>query len=751
MAAAARKTLIVVPAACDFPSGDWAHRWLGRLVADSLALGDQSGWLLRPALLLDDIPVASGRQPCNSTCRALPGQQSTWWWSEVDCVPATSLTTVLSKRHAVLGHLIETHAEVARAGILMEFALPLLLRLSQYEDVEHVWTIEPDVFFVGSWADLFLHHSMASRADLLFRQVGCGAINQSAARSVASSGSHNRTRDLFGNLFDGRNSGWRCAKGLLFIARFSSRLIRATHHQVFDLGRHADGEVLWSTVCLNTAGCMLGELSYARIPEAKNAQPGGACTTTNRSLCVKVSAPYLGGPVFHTKPPYARPPGSEVLADAIRFLHHALTAQPESKGRSSPSRVLPTYKLASLNEVMVSTGVDEAMYDRVLLHPIKWSPSVRWVEGHPPREGFVSDLMPRAWHEHLEATLAKPSSGPAISAAVHKPCDVFVIDGKRMCGPGLLVPGEGKCGTNSLQEYTEWHPQIKWAGGHFHKEIDFDPARVDPHELVRTHSPGVLADDNFIWAIKSPRVGSFMPRGGMLALAKRLHRAFPSARILITVCNPSLVPFRWFRHYMTRVLSWADQSHPATCHSYATSPCARPDDVMDVMKQTRGVAARMDDLFAAVLPPGCHHPPPTLAMLATLNSTFKVPFFFTPRACAMWVNGVSTSVYLQEYLEAGYTVNKTLAVVFMEGWATRGAVYLQRIMRMLQLPLSGAWWQEINGSKAAYSILQSASSEQLRAVGLAEEITQPQLVENARAECDRLPALLGERPPWPMC
>ena len=124
-----------------------------------------------------------------------------------------------------------------------------------------------------------------------------------------------------------------------------------------------------------------------------------------------------------------------------------------------------------------------------------------------------------------------------------KRCDHFTIDGRTVCGPALLLPATAKCGSNALSKYTGAHPNLRWYPG----ELMFDPEALAPKELVsQALAYGVAAtpDDDFIWAVKYP---GMYEASGDPALGLRFRRAFPSAIVMITICDPSLLPFRWFR------------------------------------------------------------------------------------------------------------------------------------------------------------------------------------------------------------
>ena len=338
-----------------------------------------------------------------------------------------------------------------------------------------------------------------------------------------------------------------------------------------------------------------------------------------------------------------------------------------------------------------------------------------------------------------------------------KICDEFVVDGRRLCGPSLLVPGMGKCGTNAIRSYTALHPSIKWSTD---SEIDFDPRETDPVDLIRRHSPGVTPHDPFVWALKHPACGD--KDGLQLGLA--LKKAFPSARVLLAACDPTFHPFRWFRHYVTKTLFWKDPQHPSTCSKTFGGnglPCAKFDELQHYLVR-HNLASTVGDIFKATFPVegGCEQSSQALAMLEGVGRTFDVGADWFGGS---WCTRVQQSGELRlsaedirRWLQAGYTLHTdeqdgTLAVIFMENWTDGGRTYIARIARMLQLPLDDFPWERTNGFRPVYSVLGSTEAYALHAAALDVMLTTPDLTKQAASECGPLATLLGERPPWPAC
>ena len=112
------------------------------------------------------------------------------------------------------------------------------------------------------------------------------------------------------------------------------------------------------------------------------------------------------------------------------------------------------------------------------------------------------------------------------------PCDVFVDGARQLCGPALLVPGLGKCGTNALSFYLGLHPWVRTTNV---SEVMFDPREVAPAEFVRRHNPGVAPGDRLVWIAKHPG----LENRHASVLARRVRRAYPSAAVALALCDPA--------------------------------------------------------------------------------------------------------------------------------------------------------------------------------------------------------------------
>ena len=53
---------------------------------------------------------------------------------------------------------------------------------------------------------------------------------------------------------------------------------------------------------------------------------------------------------------------------------------------------------------------------------------------------------------------------------------------------------------------------------------------------------------------------------------------------------------------------------------------------------------------------------------------------------------------LEDWIDSGYVVNQTLAVMYMENWRRYGEPYIRRLLRMLRLPEDEYPWQKAEAS-----------------------------------------------------
>jgi hypothetical protein len=326
------------------------------------------------------------------------------------------------------------------------------------------------------------------------------------------------------------------------------------------------------------------------------------------------------------------------------------------------------------------------------------------------------------------------------------------------------MPAFGKCGTNAYMAFTALHPHVKWPA---QSEIPFDPAVISPVDLIRRHSPGVLPTDPNVWMVKDPSSAL-----GGAPLAGRLLASYPSAALFVVTCDPTLLPFRWYRHYMERTLAY--ECYGGACGSgHSKGDPAGPADVLRFIKP-RGIPSLID-LYARIYPfdTNCERDPNDEETFRLLRQVFSVgASLFGPRArCLDWDPTEPDSFprtrhdeIVTEYASAGYVLGETMEVFFMEGWEENGVRYLERIHRVLGLPLQGYPWAKANGFRPVYSIsqlgngvgekLDLARQQELSRMRLdsLSFVPMPRVsLQAAARECCAWLGMLGRMPPWEAC
>ena len=362
-----------------------------------------------------------------------------------------------------------------------------------------------------------------------------------------------------------------------------------------------------------------------------------------------------------------------------------------------------------------------------------------------------------------------------------KVCDVVHVPGQGdMCAPAIFVPGFGKCSTNALKWFTTLHPHVKWTEK---SEVHFDPAEISPQELVGNHSPGVRPDDMDVWMVKSP---SMTFKGG--SLASRLLTTYPSASVLFMACDPSLLPFRWFRHYMmphfpSRILTFSCKgpSGSAACGTqHRPGDTAVPQDIIDVMQRHYAVNATLMDLYTIfhAFDSDCKRTPHQKDLLRILHSVLHLdckPHYFNedPSSCqdlnprranledpsrSDVPMGMGLDKIVRAYMDVGYTMRHNLDVFFMEAWSTSGADYIQRVHKYLKVAVDGYPWDRADFEHKFYSFQQNeaqvaaGTQAALTALSNTSEIPPSQVLHReALHVCCEMEALQGSRPPWNTC
>jgi len=131
--------------------------------------------------------------------------------------------------------------------------------------------------------------------------------------------------------------------------------------------------------------------------------------------------------------------------------------------------------------------------------------------------------------------------------AAPKPCDRVWNGTRTVCGPQLLIPGLGKCGTNAIANYLALHPRVRLTN---QSEVMFDPRDVSVSELVARHNPDVTPENEYVWIMKHPG----LENRHASVLARRVRRAFPSASVALALCDPAQRAFRFFIYFLEHEL-----------------------------------------------------------------------------------------------------------------------------------------------------------------------------------------------------
>ena len=359
----------------------------------------------------------------------------------------------------------------------------------------------------------------------------------------------------------------------------------------------------------------------------------------------------------------------------------------------------------------------------------------------------------------------------ALAASVAgKICDRVVVDGRESCGPALLVPDFAQCGAHFVEEFTKIHPHLRWATAEV--SVPFDPVQV-----VRDLNPGVTPDDGYVWAVRMRVAGNADP----LMLGADLTGAFPSAKVLLSICDPSQLPYRLFVDGILMGLGWSDR--PITMSGCALSGALAPDggcrlkaspQQLQSFVQEHGAMASLRELFWAAFSrdeTACRHRKRDLTTFQALRETFTVSDgLFEPSLCERWQLRDDVDVWpairgsredslavmrvpdanVRRWIEAGYELITDhqlgrLAVVVMENWPVQGRRYIELVQRLLLLTDVYPW------SKADFSLASPPSRAWLAPQGLDAPLTLAGDKGLVLSSCDHLALMLGEHLAWPGC
>ena len=226
-------------------------------------------------------------------------------------------------------------------------------------------------------------------------------------------------------------------------------------------------------------------------------------------------------------------------------------------------------------------------------------------------------------------------------------------------------------------------------------------------------------------------------------LATALRLAYPSARIVLTLCDPETLRFRWFQHYVTRRMVYKG--------GQKARQKASPDDLLREAKTRFGLRSLIE-VYSAANPEGCVYTERARRVANSLASTFFANSLFgslEPHLCATRLKqAIAFESDLRGFLRAGFELGSTLEVVFMENWAAEGDRYLDKIFHMLGLPPNEAHGASF--TKHVYSVrplLQPNNA--LSDVDAAPK--SPMVARVAAQTCCALLSRLNTKPKWPSC
>ncbi|KAL3906803.1 MAG: hypothetical protein SGPRY_010413, partial [Prymnesium sp.] len=342
-------------------------------------------------------------------------------------------------------------------------------------------------------------------------------------------------------------------------------------------------------------------------------------------------------------------------------------------------------------------------------------------------------------------------------------CDVFNVSGRGLvCGPALLIVGFAKCGTNSLAAYIARHPHVHSTR---RSEVVFDPHLIDPAVFVARNAPRarIGPHDDGVWFARKPLLG-YESWQDTFAYAKRLRKAFPSASIALCLCDPDTYPYRWFRHAATNhflcrkadnkmisaemmerevrhrfnlslveayntVESWGIAKHRARCMSPGSQADVLTPPVWSLLNQEYVMSLNCRDISHAVSFSDC-----------VFNARFAS--WRDNQDCNRNTNAglIETAVaarFVHAILAAGYTVNQSIAVAYMESWDLFGTEYLHMMQRIMHVPLR-------NMSAIFKPRYNSTKNVLPEGVHVHENIAW-------NHECSHLHRLLQQYPPWTGC
>ena len=282
-----------------------------------------------------------------------------------------------------------------------------------------------------------------------------------------------------------------------------------------------------------------------------------------------------------------------------------------------------------------------------------------------------------------------------------KPCDIYVDDeGLEMCGPAIVIIGAGKCGTNKLASHLRQFDNIKHTA---ESEVYFDPYWIEASQTVRKHNPGVRPDDPYVWMIKWL---SLFREPDIEAVLGRIHKAWPSAVVYMSICDQILLDYRWFRHNLRPwegLIGEVDGYLKANFNRSAldlyvearpvADSCYPPKGLMDILNKVvdDGGPSRREDQKGGIKEIAKRFWPGTLG-----SSCIEASLYGT------WLYRMLLAAQKSPY----YTLGENFAVVVMENWLdeTQATDNIKRIAEVLPMHTDNKALPQSNLAAKEFSI-----------------------------------------------
>ena len=317
-------------------------------------------------------------------------------------------------------------------------------------------------------------------------------------------------------------------------------------------------------------------------------------------------------------------------------------------------------------------------------------------------------------------------------------CETIVVHRLRgstgshsLCAPSLFVAGVGKCGTNALAEHLAHHPSVRSMS----RELAWDPKDTPPTALVRAKM--VFPNESKVWIAKHPKYATY----DVSSLASRLRSAYPKARVALALCNPALLPWRRFLFLLTSAL---------TRHGTSTG---QGNIFRQLSDELHALNSSLSHLYAATFNPSAHclQTDQTRRLLETLairgfgvkygNGWLRPGPLGEAHCHQEWRLATSYAEQVGAWVAALGAINKSVSVVYMEGWAEHGAEYMRSLLRILDLPEVVYPWSAVNFAQPVFANVKARSS-----VAAASMEHQSPLSATSAASSDSTAALLESLP-----